>query len=207
MNFDQAAYGQDDPADTPSDAVGPTLSMVEVARYWNRRSAGPVRLGLDAEVAEAREAQRLAAVLELVGEVSSPLAPYEVLLLGTGSEWIGSALTRLGFRVEASSADPVLVSSPALFDVVLGADALLPLDDPTWLAAVVNLASLVRVGGRILVAGSTGESDRGDGVLYRAAAKYRAVLEPRGFRAGGARPLPGTSENGTGALLAWTRES
>jgi hypothetical protein len=99
VDFDQTAYGEADPADTPSDVVGPVLSMVEVARYWNRRDDGALRMDLAGEVAEARRAQRLAVVLELLGEVSSPLAPLEVLEVGAESNWTSRALGRLGFRV------------------------------------------------------------------------------------------------------------
>lgn len=184
-----AAYGQDDPADTPSDAVGQVLSMVEVARYWNRRDAGMTRIPLDVEVAEARAAQRLSVVLDLLGEVSSPLAPQEVLQVGI-DVWTAKALTRLGFRVETTTADPVLVSSASLFDLVLAPDTMLALDDAQRLASTVNLASLVRLGGR-LVFGGANESE------------YRAVLEPRGFRLDRVQPLDASGV----ALLAWTRES
>ncbi len=144
MDFDQTAYGQADPADTPSDAVGPVLSMVEVARYWNRRDGGSSRLDLAAEVAEAREARHLAVVLELLGEVSSPLAPLEVLEVGARSDWIARALRRLGFRVETTDSDPARVSSPWLFDLVLGPAGLSP-------DAVTNLKSLVRLGGHLML--------------------------------------------------------
>ena len=184
-----AAYAQDDPADTPSDAVGQVLSMVEVARYWNRREAGMTRIPMDVEIAEARAAQRLSVVLELLGEVSSPLAPHEVLQVGT-DVWTAKALTRLGFRVETTTTDPVLVTCAALFDLVLAPEALLLLDDAQRLAATVNLSSLVRLGGRLVIGGNT-------------EGEYRAVLELRGFRLDRVQPL---DASGSG-LLAWTRES
>ena len=180
MDFDQTAYGQPDPADTPSDAVGPVLSMVEVARYWNRHDDGAMRIDLAAEAAEAREAQRLAVVLELLGEVSSPLAPLEVLEVNASSDWTTRALGRLGYRVETTE-DPAGVSRPWLFDLVL-APAQPSLDEE----ALANLASLVRLGGRLVIGGPEDQ--------------YRQVLEPRGFRLDRIQPL-----NETGALLAWTR--
>lgn len=199
-------YGQDDPADTPSDAIGAALSMVEVARYWNRREAGMTRLPLDVEVAEARAAQRLTAVLGLLGEVSSPLAPLEVLQVGA-DVWTAKALGRLGFRVETCETDPVMFSSAWLFDLVLAPDVMIALDDAQWLAATVNLSSLVRLGGRLVAGGSAGETTRGtlpagNDVAYRSEAEYRSVLEPRGFRLDRIQPV-----DHTGALLAWTRES
>ncbi|MBA3743520.1 hypothetical protein [Sporichthya sp.] len=193
MDFDQTAYGQADPADTPSDAVGPVLSMVEVARYWNRREGGSMRVDLAAEVAEAREARQLAVVLELLGEVSSPLAPLEVLEVGAGTDWSARALGRLGYRVERTDADPAQVSSAWLFDLVLAPQVLRALDGEAWRAAAVNLSSLVRLGGRLVVGGSE--------------AAYRQVLEPRGFRLDRVQPLDAGSHNETGALIAWTRES
>lgn len=182
LDLGLSAYGQDDPADVPG-GVGYALSMVEVARYWNRRSAGAGRPDLDAEVAEAREARRLAEILGALGEISSPLAPLEVLEVGATSTWTAAALGRLGFRVE--SADGPDVRSPHLFDLVLATGACEP-------DAVAHLASLVRLGGRLLVAGP--------------ADALRPVLEPRGFRL----PTdPDDTEIDTrpGALLAWTRES
>lgn len=188
MDLDQTPYGQADPADTPSDAVGAVLSMVEVARYWNRRDDGAMRVDLAAEVAEAREARQLAVVLEMLGEVSSPLAPLEVLAVGAGTDWTVRALSRLGYRVEIPPSDPAQVRSAWLFDLVLAPHALLTLDEQAWPAALVNLSSLVRLGGRLVVGGSE--------------APYRQVLEPRGFRLDRIQPL-----DTTGALLAWTRES
>lgn len=157
MDFDQTAYGEADPADTPSDAVGPVLSMVEVARYWNRRDSGAMRVDLAAEVAEARQARALAVVLELFGEVSSPLAPLEVLKVrssGTASDdWTARALGRLGYRVETTD-DPVGVSRAWLFDLVLA---------PTGLSAdaVTNLKSLVRLGGHLIQTDIQTDKDTG----------------------------------------------
>jgi hypothetical protein len=200
-DLELAAYGQDDPGDVPSDAVATVLSQVEVARYWNRQEAGMTRLPMDVELAETRAAQRLSVVLEVLGEVSDPRAPVEVLQVGT-DVWTAKALTRLGFQVETTTADPVLVSSTWLFDLVLAPEALLGLDEAQRLAATVNLASLVRLGGRLVV----GAADE---------AEYGAVLEPRGFRLDRAQPLPvpsdtspsDTSQTPSSALLVWTRES
>lgn len=177
-----SAYGQDDPADVPG-SVGYALSMVEVARYWNRRSSGAGRPDLDAEVAEAREARRLAEILDCLGEISSPLAPLEVLEVGATSAWTAAALGRLGFRVESVAGPDV--RSAHLFDLVLATGPLEPDAGPC-------LASLVRLGGRLVVAGP--------------ADALRPVLEPRGFRL---HPDPEDPqiETNPGALLAWTRES
>lgn len=190
MDLDVTPYAQDDPADTAS-GIGYALSMVEVARYWNRRTAGPLRLDLAAEVAEAREAQRLTAILTCLGEVSSPLAPLEVLEVGATGEWTASGLRRLGFRVERTSTDPAWVTSPWLFDLVLAPESLRA--DDAGRAAVLNLASLVRLGGRLVVAGE--------------AQAYRSLLEPRGFRSDVDPDTDTQDDDNPGALLAWTRES
>lgn len=181
MDFDQTPYGQDDPADTAS-GVGYALSMVEVARYWNRHTTAPAHLDLGAEVAEAKQARRLNEILTCLGEVSSPLAPLEVLDVGPTSAWIATALERLGFRVESTHVDPALVRSAFLFDLVLAPDSL-PSAQHT---AVLNLASLVRLGGTLMVAGDPED--------------YRPLLEPRGFRLA-------TDDDNPGRLLAWTREN
>jgi hypothetical protein len=191
VDLDVTPYAQDDPADTAS-GIGYALSMVEVARYWNRRTAGTLRLDLAAEVAEAREARRLTEILTCLGEVSSPLAPLEVLDVGATGEWTANGLRRLGFRVESTESDPAQVTSPWLFDLVLAPESLRA--DDAGQAAVLNLASLVRLGGRLVV---VGEPQR-----------YRRLLEPRGFRLD-RHPDPDddTDDDNPGALLAWTRES
>lgn len=182
LDLGLSAYGQDDPADVPG-GVGYALSMVEVARYWNRRSSGAGRTDLDAEVAEAREARRLGEILGCLGEISSPLAPLEVLEVGATSPWTAAALARLGFRVESS--DRADVRSAHLFDLVLATGPLEPDDVP-------RLASLVRLGGRLIIAGPPDA--------------HRPALEPRGFRL---HPGPEDRriETNPGAVLAWTRES
>ncbi|HUR76274.1 MAG TPA: hypothetical protein VMZ00_18460 [Sporichthya sp.] len=190
MDLDQEAYGEADPADTDS-GVGYALSMVEVARYWSRRTAGATRPNLAAEVAEAREARRLTEILTALGEVSSPLAPLEVLEVGAPSDWTANALRRLGFRVESTGADPAQVTSPWLFDLVLAPDALRGLADDARRDAALNLASLVRLGGRLVTDGP--------------AAAYAGLLEPRGLRLDGGEH--DVDDDNPGALFAWTRES
>lgn len=190
LDLGLSAYGQEDPADVP-DGVGYALSMVEVARYWNRRSSGADRPDLAAEVAEAREARRLAEILGCLGEISSPLAPLEVLEVGATSAWTAAALGRLGFRVE--SVDGPDVRSAHLFDLVLATG-------PLEAGALTHLASLVRLGGRLVVAGPADD--------------LRPMLVPRGFRLPTDPDDPQIDpeidaqiDTRPGALLAWTRES
>ena len=58
------------------------------------------------------------------------------------------------------------------------------MDDQLWERSVVNLASVVRLGGLIVLAEHHADEDRtwSDYQRTRALSRYRMVLEPRGWR-------------------------
>ncbi|MGW4933553.1 class I SAM-dependent methyltransferase [Streptomyces sp. NPDC004166] len=130
-------------------------------------------------------------LLAVIGAPAGPRTPLSVLDAGCGRGWFARALARGGHRVDAFDVSSAAVAdlsgwrSPRPYDVVLCLDVLFHvLDEDAWAAALCNLASLVRPGGRLIVTDADlGErAVRGDGLVYRPAAAYRAALEPLGLR-------------------------
>lgn len=74
---------------------------------------------------------------------------------------------------------------PYLYDVVYAVDVFFHiLDDAQWQASLVNVASLVRLSGTLVVTDEPGPArvQRGTYILHRGVEEYRRVLEPRGLR-------------------------
>jgi SAM-dependent methyltransferase len=81
--------------------------------------------------------------------------------------------------------------SPWLYDAVYSADVLFHiLDDGIWRRSLVNLASLVRFGGTLVVTDENRAQPhpRGNYILHRPPDTYLAALQPRGFSYRGFRP-------------------
>ncbi|MYW17082.1 methyltransferase domain-containing protein [Streptomyces sp. SID486] len=179
--------------------------------YWDVRHrdqdelASGGHIGLDRAGNELFYALRLGNLLGAVGDLSSATAPLFVLDAGCGKGYFARALARCGHRVDAFDASEEALDraraagggprytrarleewrSPWPYDIVLCVDVLFHLlDDTEWAAALRNLASLVRLTGRLIV---TDEDTavpraRGDYILHRPTAAYRSVLEPLGLR-------------------------
>ncbi|WP_405769779.1 class I SAM-dependent methyltransferase [Actinacidiphila glaucinigra] len=170
---------------------------------------GPI--GLDRPGNEILDALRVAQVLRIAGDGESANDRPLVLDASCGEGRFARALARCGHLVDAIDAAPSAVEhcralgggpryavaemsrwrSPWLYDVVLAVDVLFRVpDDAAWRAALVNLASLVRLTGRLVVTDedAPGRVARGDRVLHRPAAEYRAAVEPLGLRYGGFTP-------------------
>lgn len=135
----------------------------------------------------ADNALRIGRLLDILGTRAEPAAPLRMLDAGCGTGWLTRALASFGHRVDgidpseasmgacrrqarADGRDRYAVSSletwapPFLYDVVTCVDGSRRLtDDALWEASVVNLASLVRLGGR-LVLGDREDRFRGSGV-------------------------------------------
>ena len=58
------------------------------------------------------------------------------------------------------------------------------MDDELWRASVVNLGSVLRLGGQLVIAEHDSETDRtwSDYQRTSALSRYRSLLEPRGMR-------------------------
>ncbi|GGS94019.1 class I SAM-dependent methyltransferase [Streptomyces chromofuscus] len=179
--------------------------------YWDTRHrehddlASGGHIGLDRAGNEIFYALRLGTLLPLIGDLTDPSAPLFVLDAGCGKGHFARALARCGHRVDAFDASEEAVAHarargggpryavacldewavPWPYDVVLCVDVLFHvLDDAEWAAGLRNLASLVRITGRLIVTDeNTGaRRPRGDYILHRPAAEYAALLEPLGLR-------------------------
>lgn len=191
---------------TPSEP-GAVLSAEAAIDYWDRRhrARGPLlsggHLGFDHATNEIFYALRLGRLVDGIGDISSTAAPLRVLDAGCGKGYFSRAMASFGHRVEGIDASDHAVSQcqaervggdsyhrslladwrpPYLYDVVFSVDVLFHImDDDLWEASVRNLASLVRWGGRLLLADHDEATDRvwGDYQKTRAGHRYRTVLE------------------------------
>ncbi|MET8824880.1 methyltransferase domain-containing protein [Streptomyces sp. NPDC004610] len=212
-----------DPAPTTSDSShDSTIDRV----YWNTRHrdhdtlASGGHIGLDRPGNEIFYALRLGALLPLIGDLADPTAPLFVLDAGCGKGHFARALARCGHRVDAFDTSEHAITraraegggpryavaaldewrSPWLYDAVLSLDVLFHvLDDEEWAAALRNLASLVRITGRLIVTDENGGArrPRGTYIVHRPAADYTAVLTPLGLGHTGFTPY-GFRENEVG---------
>ncbi|MHC3468973.1 class I SAM-dependent methyltransferase [Streptomyces sp. 7R007] len=178
--------------------------------YWDARHrdrddlASGGHIGLDRPGNEIFYALRLGALLDLIGDLSSPEAPLFVLDAGCGKGHFARALARCGHRVDAFDTSGEAIAraraegggpryavapltdfrAPWPYDVVLCVDVLFHvMDDGEWAAGLRNLASLVRLTGRLVLTDEdTREpTPRGDYILHRPTDAYRRVLEPLGL--------------------------
>ncbi|WP_128434367.1 class I SAM-dependent methyltransferase [Streptomyces cyaneus] len=202
--------------------------------YWDTRHAdhddlaSGGHIGLDRPGNEIFYAQRLGTLLSLIGDLSSPAAPLFVLDAGCGKGYFARALARCGHRVDAFDISPAAVEharaeaggpryavaaldewrSPWPYDIVVCVDVLFHvLDDQAWAAGLRNMASLIRVTGRLIatdivtdIAADEATAERtthGARIVHRPIAAYRAELEPLGLRHTLSRPY-GFRENRVG---------
>ncbi|MGI5253760.1 class I SAM-dependent methyltransferase [Actinacidiphila glaucinigra] len=190
--LDPLAYGDDRPRghgdlarggptdlDRPGNEIFDALRVAQVLRIAGDGEGVADRpLVLDASCAEGRLARALARCGHLVDAIDAgPQAVDRCRALGGGPRYAVAEMSQW--------------RSPWLYDVVLAVDVLFRvLDDAAWRAALVNLASLVRLTGRLVVTDedAPGRVARGDRVLHRPAAEYRAAVEPLGLRYGGFTP-------------------
>ncbi|MEU9972181.1 methyltransferase domain-containing protein [Streptomyces sp. NPDC051014] len=213
---------------------GPGTPGHTVRTYWDTRHrerddlASGGHIGLDRPGNEIFYAVRLGQLLTLIGDVSSPAAPLFVLDAGCGKGHFARALARCGHHVDAFDTSEEAIGraraegggpryafaaldewrSPWLYDVVLGVDVLFHvLDDAEWAAGLRNLASLVRITGRLIVTDEHTDEPvpRGDYILHRPLAAYRRELEPLGLSHSLFRPY-GFRENRVG-FHVFTRTS
>ncbi|MFC4471136.1 class I SAM-dependent methyltransferase [Streptomyces xiangluensis] len=197
--------------DDLTNAGASTMADDRTRTYWNTRHlerddlASGGHISLDRPGNEIFYALRLGALLTLIGDLSNQRSPLFVLDAGCGKGHFARALARCGHRVDAFDASPAAVAharaegggpryaeasltdwrSPWLYDVVLCVDVLFHvMDDAQWAAGLRNLASLVRVTGRLIVADQDGNerTPLGDYIVHRPTAAYRRELDPLGLR-------------------------
>ncbi|WP_031480725.1 class I SAM-dependent methyltransferase [Streptomyces bicolor] len=206
-------------------AFGDRQTYDDTRTYWDTRHAdhddlaSGAHIGLDRPGNEIFYAQRLGTLLSLIGDLSSTAAPLFTLDAGCGKGYFARALARCGHRVDAFDTSPHAIDharaegggpryalcaldewrSPWPYDIVVCVDVLFHvLDDEEWAAGLRNLASLVRVAGRLIVTDTVTEAvggedtagpvTDGDYITYRPTGAYRAELEPLGLRHTLSRP-------------------
>ncbi|WP_409474384.1 class I SAM-dependent methyltransferase [Streptomyces sp. HC307] len=179
--------------------------------YWDTRHrehddlASGGHIGLDRAGNEIFYALRLGTLLPLIGDLADESAPLFVLDAGCGKGHFARALARCGHRVDAFDASEEAVAharaegggpryavaaldewrSPWPYDVVLCIDVLFHvLDDRDWAAGLRNLASLVRITGRLILTDEDTRTrrPRGDYILHRPTAEYADELQRLGLR-------------------------
>jgi SAM-dependent methyltransferase len=193
------------------------LSASEAVSYWDKRhlAGGALHSGGDMSFDEPANhifyALRLGLLVDIIGHQSSPDAPLFVLDAGCGKGWFSRRLAGFGHQVDAiDPSDSALAicrergggpryfestlsgwRSRWLYDVVKATDVLFHImDDDEWAASVRNLASLVRVGGRLIVAdwGKEGDLVVSNYLVVRGRGRYLPLLAECGMRFDGWRP-------------------
>lgn len=195
-----------------SERAEPVPFTSEQARaYWDRRHvehdelASGGNITYDVAANTMLYALRTARLLEAIGMHSDPAIPLRVLDAGCGKGFFSRALAGFGHRVDGIDTSPHALElcraqggptefysqsslsewAPAhLYDAVVAIDVLYHImDDAEWEASVRNLASLVRLGGRIGLVDHSRDEDRLLGVYQktRAVSRYHRLLEESGF--------------------------
>jgi len=180
-------------------------------RYWDNRHAAVDEWRSGGNITFDRGtnaivyAIRLARITEAMGSVTSESAPLRVLDAGCGRGYFARGMSSFGHDVDAIDASPNAIEHcrtvsvageryavstlsqwqpSCLYDVVFSIDVLFHiLDDGEWRASVVNLASMVRLGGRLLLADHSAEEDKvwNPSQKTRARARYVDLVVGRGF--------------------------
>lgn len=207
------------------------LTRDEAIRYWDERHhrEGDLRsgghIGWDAAANEAFYVQRTALLLRAIGDRVGGGDPLLALDAGCGKGHFSRALASCGLVVDGIDASPEAIAfcrthgdgryqvstladhrSPFLYDVVYSIDVLFHiLDDQDWEASLLNLASLVRLAGRLIVADEAKDRRRpsGDYIVHRPLSAYVDLLGGLGFRLLDVHPYA-FRENEVG-LLVFTR--
>ena len=208
------------------------LSREEAIRYWDdrHRSLSELRSGGHRGLSEAANEifyrVRLGKLLELIGDLNAPNEPMFVLDAGCGKGRFSRELGACGFCVDGIDASEAAIvasraagggryevstlaawRSPTLYDVVMSIDVLFHiLDEDEWASSVRNLASLIRLGGQLIITDEDGEAPRaaGDYIVHRPRTAYADLLGDR-FRFVGLTPYK-FRENAVG-FLQFVREA
>jgi len=204
------------------------LTADEAVDYWEvrHRAEGDLRSGGDVGLEEAANQifyyTRLGRLLEIIGDRNSLGEPLFLLDAGCGKGLFARALVDCGFAVDGIDTSPTAIEfarangpgryevssladwrSPTLYDVVYSVDVLFHLvDDDDWRASLDNLASLVRIGGKLVITDERNEVRRqaGNYIVHRALTEYVEALAVRGLSLREFRPY-GFRDNRIGFLV------
>jgi 2-polyprenyl-3-methyl-5-hydroxy-6-metoxy-1,4-benzoquinol methylase len=198
------------------DDVG-LLSSAANAAYWESRHQehGDLRSGGHVSYDESTNRmfylRRLSLLQQIIGNRADPLAPLFLLDAGCGKGWFSRELAAFGHQVDGIDGSAVAVArsreggggprfarstlsawrSPWLYDAVVCVDVVFHiLDEDEWERSVRNLASLVRLGGRLVVADWGEDHDHvyGDYMVARGRSRYVRLLGDCGLRHDGWQP-------------------
>lgn len=149
--------------------------------------------------------RRLGLLFDAIGEHSDPEAPLFLLDAGCGKGWFSRELARFGHRVDGIDSSEYAIDrcqelasdqetvggprffrssladwrSPWLYDAVIAVDVVFHiLDHDLWAQSLRNLASLVRLRGRLLVSdwGERGDRVYGDYQVVRGRDRYLPLM-------------------------------
>ena len=146
-------------------------------------------------------------LLALLGTFAEPAAPLRLLDAGCGTGWVTRALASFGHQADGIDSDEAVVTAcrrrgrsdgrdryarsqldvwaPSyLYDAVVSVDVVSHImEDSVWEASVVNLASLVRSGGRLILSDHDLAQDHrwNSSVMSRARRRYVDLLAAEGF--------------------------
>jgi 2-polyprenyl-3-methyl-5-hydroxy-6-metoxy-1,4-benzoquinol methylase len=189
------------------------LALDQSIEFWDqrhRRLAGRLAGGntsLDPMANEMLNAVRVGRIIDLIGTMSEPDAPLVLLDAGCGTGWVTRALASYGHRADGIDTSAAAIATcidaarddgrdrysisrldewapPYLYDAVISVDVVFHImDDDVWAASVLNLASLVRAQGRLLVADHDLEDDHlwSNYQVSRARHRYVTLLAPEGL--------------------------
>lgn len=203
---------------TVSAAPFPTWDSETALRYWDTRHAevdewrSGGNVSFDSGTNAIIYAVRLVRLVEALGRVTSEVAPLRVLDAGCGRGFFTRGMSAFGHLVDGIDASPnairhcreqmgdrenYAVSKLSewlpnyLYDVVFSIDVLFHImDDDDWQVSVINLARLVRLGGRLLLADHSADEDRvwNSYQKTRSRSRYVDLVKALGFQDQGFRP-------------------
>ncbi|HEU5109311.1 MAG TPA: class I SAM-dependent methyltransferase [Micromonosporaceae bacterium] len=193
------------------------LSAEEAARYWDtrHRQGSALRSGGDRTFSEPTNQAfymlRLSLLLDTIGYHNSAVAPLFLLDAGCGKGWFSRELAKFGHKVDGVDGSPSALEecrrlgggpryfqstlaeyrSPWLYDAVASIDVLFHiLDEVEWERSVRNLASLVRLGGLLIISDWDRDGDHvyGSYQVVRGRSRYLPLTAECGLRFDGWRP-------------------
>jgi 2-polyprenyl-3-methyl-5-hydroxy-6-metoxy-1,4-benzoquinol methylase len=188
-------------------------SMGRSIGFWENRHcdlphslAGP-DLSSDDAGSVAFDALRIGRLIEILGTFAEPAAPMRILDAGCGTGWVTRALASFGHQVDGVDSAATAVSAccaqagthgrdsyalarldtwapPYLYDAVVSLDVLVQImEESVWAASLVNLASLVRFGGCLVLSEHDLANDRvpGDYQMTRVREDHVQLLAAEGL--------------------------
>lgn len=193
------------------------LTDAEASRYWNERhqQETDLRSGGDISFDEATNymfyLRRLTMLMDRVGLQNNPVAPLYLLDAGCGKGYFSRELAKFGHQVDGIDGSEAAIAhcrelgggpryhqttlsgwrTPWLYDVVFTVDVLFHiLDDAEWARSTRNLASLVRLGGKLVIGdwGEDGDHVYGNYQVVRGRDRYLPLLDACGMRFDGWEP-------------------